>query len=79
MMAMVPTPISRSAFASATMRPMLALWAVIATENDERAVWPAHVCECIGLPINTLECEVGSRPAEVANATFSFYHGTLYD
>jgi hypothetical protein len=45
-------------------------WTVIANEDNERALQPAHVAKCPDFSIHTLKREVVGLPAEVANAVF---------
>ena len=47
---------------------------VIADEDDERALRPAHVGERIGLAVDALEREVARLPAEVADAGLGQRH-----
>jgi hypothetical protein len=47
---------------------------VIADEDDERALRPAHVGERVAFTVHTFELEVTGLPAEVANACFRQCH-----
>jgi hypothetical protein len=41
---------------------------VIADEDNERALQPAHVGKRVGFAVHAFECEVARLPTEVANA-----------
>jgi hypothetical protein len=76
MIAIVPMPISRRtwAFRHYPVNARLHIRTVIANEDDERALWPAHVGKRVAFAVHTFELEVARLPAEVANALFGQCH-----
>src|SRR6202035_4343066 len=50
------------------------IWTMIADENNERAVRPAHIGKRVGFSVGALERKVTRLPAEVANAVVGQSH-----